>query len=99
MPNLSGHRPAIGVALEGAEGMQVTNDDFDKRVARLGQLSQNIAQMSTHELLSDLSMRVPADRDRDADLVIAWAAAELRRLRDALESTGDTRHKALEART
>ena len=47
------------------------------RIERLRQLVRAIAEGRTS---GEFTMRVPAEPDRDADLVISWAAGELERL-------------------
>lgn len=61
--------------------MSTDSEQWRKRAARLDEIAQAIADRN----MSELSMRVPAEPDRDADLVISSAAAELRRAADEVE--------------
>jgi hypothetical protein len=60
------------------------------RVKRLREIADAIARGDR----SELTMRVPAEPDRDADLVVSWAADEIERLRNELAEAKEARDKA-----
>jgi hypothetical protein len=61
-----------------------------KRIARLREIVDVVTGRSAawegrlwwHAIASEMTMRIPAEPDRDADLVLSWAAAELERRAD-----------------
>ena len=68
----------------------------DKRIARLRELAEAVTKGRDH--WHEFTMRIPADLERDADLVLSWAADEIERLHDLhLDRTKST-HKALTER-
>jgi hypothetical protein len=59
------------------------------RVKRLREIADAIARGDR----SELTMRVPAEPDRDADLVVSWAADEIERLCEALRVERHEHHR------
>lgn len=71
---------------------QITDEQRAKRIAGL----REIVELITTEqggswagwrwrIASEMTMRIPADPERDADLVLSWAADELESLRAEVE--------------
>lgn len=70
----------------------------EKRIAdRLDELSNAIAQQWNGRLLSELTMRVPAEPERDADLVLAQAAKMIREHADLVREARRQERERLKA--
>ncbi len=69
---------------------QITDEQRARRIARLRELSYAITRPTdpwesrSDRMRREFSMRIPAEPDRDADLVLSWAADELERGADAM---------------
>ena len=53
----------------------------EKKITRLRELADVVTKGK--ESWHEFSMRIPADPDRDADLILTWAADEIGQLQDA----------------
>ena len=62
--------------------------DTEKIIKRLKELS-HAATLPNHEMLSEFTMQVPADPERDADLVLSRAAQEISRLQAENDSLAE----------
>lgn len=78
--------PCGGKRYSRKEGMIVSKAKLD----RLRALAK-VAAGDRETLLSEFTMRIPAERDRDADLVLSWAADEIEQLQAELQQSQEIR--------
>ena len=63
----------------------------EKKITRLRELADVVTKGK--ESWHEFSMCIPADPDRDADLILTWAADEIEQLRSALHASAPEGHK------